>query len=72
MTSKAPVRMLLVGDITAALQKGGLHFLLEKIASDLKQGDIVYGNLEFAITDRGQLVRSKNWTDGIADRSMNP
>ena len=64
--------MLLVGDINASLQAGGLQFLLEKMAPELRQGDIVYGNLEFAITDRGQLVRSKNWTDGIANRSMKP
>src|ERR1700754_548074 len=72
MASNARARMLLVGDVTAALQPGGLQFLLEKAAPELRQGDIVYGNLEFAITDRGQLVRSKNWTDGIADRSMKP
>jgi poly-gamma-glutamate capsule biosynthesis protein CapA/YwtB (metallophosphatase superfamily) len=62
-------RMLLVGDVNAAQHPDGLQFLLAKAAPELKQGEIVYGNLEFPITDRGQFDTSKFWTKG---RAMKP
>lgn len=48
---------------------GGLKFFYEKIADELRKGDIVYGNLEFPATDKGAFDVSKFWGVG---RRMKP
>jgi hypothetical protein len=69
MKSNDRTRMLLVGDIVATEHPGGLRFFLEKAAPELRQGEIVYGNLEFPMTDRGRYDSSKYWVQG---RRMKP
>ncbi len=69
MKSSDRMRMLLVGDMVATEHPGGLRFFLEKAGPELRQGQIVYGNLEFPITDRGQYDPSKSWVQG---RRMKP
>lgn len=69
MTSNSRTRMLLVGDIVATQHPGGLRFFLERAVPELQRGEIVYGNLEFPITDRGRFDPSKYWVEG---RRMKP
>lgn len=70
MAADERVQMLLVGDIVGTGHPGGLRFFLEKAAPELRQGELVYGNLEFPLTDRGQYDATKYWTP--TGRRMNP
>jgi poly-gamma-glutamate capsule biosynthesis protein CapA/YwtB (metallophosphatase superfamily) len=70
MTCQPSARLLLVGDINACLHSRGLRFLLEKAVPELRCGDIVYGNLEFPLSDNGPPDRSKQWTN--FHRAMKP
>lgn len=59
------IRLLAVGDIalsddySSLIQNKGIHFPFTKIKSFLKKGNIVFGNLEAPLSDRGQPQKSK-------------
>lgn len=64
MRDGSSTAMLLVGDVVGIGAPGGMSFFLEKAAPELRRAQIVYGNLEFPITDRGQYDPAKDWQKG--------
>ena len=66
-------RMLLVGDINdwqVVKHDDGLRRLLLKVVPELRQGQIVFANLEFALTDRGEWDPAMPWNS--PEGGLNP
>jgi poly-gamma-glutamate capsule biosynthesis protein CapA/YwtB (metallophosphatase superfamily) len=66
------LRLLLAGDINASRYTGGLRRLLANAAPDLRRADLVYGNVEFPMTDRGRYTRETGGSAQGLGWSMKP
>ena len=66
MNNATSARMLLVGDVSAINHPHGLGYLMEKVEGEFHSSDLVYANLEFPITDRGEFDMNKIWKVPLA------